>query len=71
MPDALCRQGFFSVVSRRTGACDMELRCPLEALGVRGLLWLSWTPWAVHSGLPREGWLDQPPALVVADPIIL
>ena len=34
---------------------DMELRCPLEALGLRGSHWLSWAPWAVHSCLPREG----------------
>ena len=59
------------MVSGRTGAGDMERCCPLEALGLRGLLWLSWTPWAVHFGLPHEGWPDQPPVLVGADSINL
>ena len=39
----------------RTSGGDMELRCPLQALGLRGSHCLSWAPWAVHSCLPREG----------------
>ena len=35
----------------RTAAGDMELRCPLESLGLRGSHWLSWAPLAVHSCL--------------------
>ena len=54
----------------RTPGADKELRCPLEAQGLRGSLLLSCTPWAVHSCPPRVAWVDQPPALGVADTII-
>ena len=39
----------------KTSGGDMELRCLLEALGLQGSHWLSSTPWAVHSCLPRDG----------------
>ena len=48
-----------------------ELSCPLEVLGLQGLHWLLWTPWAVHLCLLHEGNLGRPSARVLADPNII